>query len=701
MTMAQPDLDSFFSPRSIAVVGASATPAKIGARPLAYLIQKGYKGQVYPINPTRDEIQGCAAFPSLEAVRQPIDLAIFAVPAAKVETALDEAVAAGVRNIVLFSAGFAEIDAEGEQTQRCIVAKARSAGIRMLGPNCLGFMNIRNSVYATFSPVVATEAVSAGSVGIVSQSGAFGAYAYALASQRGVGVSTWVTTGNESDIQVAECIAWMARDPATKVIMAYMEGCKDGALLKSALSLAREAGKPVVVVKVGRTKLGAAAAASHTASLAGDDAAFEALFRQYGAWRARSVDEFFDVAHCLSISGIPSNPKVGLLTVSGGVGVLMADDAAEFGLDVSPLPRAAQDRIRARVPFAATLNPVDVTGQVVSDVELLELAAGEMLREGGYGSLVIFLAAAGLTAPMQAMQKQLARGLREQFPGRVVMFSTLIDTDHQRVLENLGCATFSDPSRAIRVLAALEFYRTQREKSAAETPAARNTVSLRPVFYNEADAMELLQAHGIPVVRRRRARSRSEAAAVARELGFPVVLKVLSPDITHKSDVGGVMLDLADEDAVAAAYDRLLAGVTTEVPDARIDGAMLAPMVRGVVECILGVHRDPVLGHIVMLGAGGTNVELLRDVAFRVVPLGLDEAQSMIGELKIAPLLHGFRGGPMADTKALEDAIVNLSKFAVAAGDTLESIDLNPFVVLPRGQGAAALDAVVLGRRTD
>lgn len=705
MTRTQERLDSFFSPRSIAVVGASATPGKIGAIPVTYQLDYGFEGELYPINPGRDEIQGRKAYATLSAVGKPIDLAIFAIPAAAVEASLDDAIAAGVKNIVMFSAGFAEIGAEGHAAQQRLLAKANAAGIRMIGPNCLGFMNIARNVYATFSPVVFSGRANAGTIGIVSQSGAFGAYAYAMARERGLGLSVWVTTGNEADIQVADCIAWMARDAQTKVIMAYIEGCQDGERLKEALALARDAGKPVVVVKVGRTTLGAAAAASHTASLAGDDAVFDALFKQYGAWRAHTVEDFFNIAYALSISGVPEKGKLGLLTVSGGVGVLMADDAADCGLDVAPMPQAAQDWLLAQVPFAAPRNPVDITGQVTSQLDLIETTARVMLRDGDYGSLLIFLAAAGLSDPMQALQKDVAKTLTAEFPGRTIMFSTLFSREHQRALDACGCASFHEPSGAIRVLAALEFFRLQRkmQKAQAEDTAlvmtkTRTRVAIPSGTRNEADSLALLREHGVPGVPIRVARNSGEAAEAARMLGFPVVMKILSADITHKSDIGGVALNLSDEAAVRAAYDRVMARAGEAAPSAYLDGVLLAPMVRGGVECILGVHRDPVMGPVVMFGMGGVNVELLNDVSFRVAPVSLNQAREMIMEVKLSPLLQGYRGAAPADIDALAQAIAGLSDLAIVAGDTLESIDVNPFVVLPAGQGGTALDAVVIGR---
>lgn len=691
-------LDSFLSPRSIAIVGASSKPNKIGAVPVKYLVEHGYSGEIYPVNPQASHIHGLPAFASLRAVRQPIDLAIFAIPASGVELALDEAIDAGVKNIVMFAAGFAEMGNEGEQAQRLFADRAKDAGIRVLGPNCLGFMNVAQSVYATFSPVVSTGLARSGKVGIVSQSGAFGAYAYAMARERDVGLSMWVTTGNESDIDVADCIAWMARDSATEVIMAYLEGCRDGAKLRDALELARAAGKPVVVVKVGRTELGAKAAASHTAALAGDDAAYETLFRQHGAWRARTIEEFFDIAHCLAVSGLPDNTEIGLLTVSGGVGVMMADDAAEAGLVVNELPARAQERIRALVPFASTHNPVDITGQVTAEPELLEATARIMLGEAGHGALLVFLAAFGSTPMMQEIQRSLAHDLRRDFPGRLLMFSALADSAQQRALQALGCLCFSDPARAIRVLAAASFFHAQEKRSRAMDAIVQPSVSLKSEPYNEADAMTLLADCGIPVVQFERARSRDEAVAYAHRVGFPLAMKVLSADLTHKSDIGGVVLNVADAHEAGAAFDRIQSAVGAAAPAARLDGVLLAPMVRGGVECILGVRRDPVLGALVMLGSGGVNVELMGDVVFRLAPVDHQQAHAMITELKIAPLFHGFRGAPPADVGALADAIVRVSQFALAAGEMLDSMELNPFMVLAEGQGAVALDAVLLTR---
>ncbi|WP_174543718.1 CoA-binding protein, partial [Variovorax boronicumulans] len=321
-------LSALFAPRAIAVVGASSNAQKIGGIPVDYQRRFGFEGALYPVNPNADRIQDLPAYPSLRAIGQPVDLAILAVPSALVDGALDDAIAAGVKGVVLFSSGFAEVGAEGAAAQARLGDKARAAGVRLVGPNCLGFMNIARHVYATFSPAPGVGRVMPGRIGLVSQSGAFGAYAYAMARARGVGLSLWATTGNEADVQVADCLAWLAQDPDTDVIMAYMEGCRDGPRLRAALALAQANGKPVVMVKVGRTALGAEAAASHTAALAGDDAVYDAVFRQYGVLRARNLTEFFDLAHSAAVAGRPRDRSIGLFTLSGGVGALMADEAS-------------------------------------------------------------------------------------------------------------------------------------------------------------------------------------------------------------------------------------------------------------------------------------------------------------------------------------------------------------------------------------
>ena len=688
-------LDRLFRPRSIAVIGASTNPAKIGGIPVAHLQRLGYTGAIHPVNPGAREVQGLACHANVRDIGAPVDLAILAVPMAAAEQALLDAAAAGVPSAVLFTSGYAEVGAAGHAAQQRLSAIARERGIRVLGPNCLGFMNLRENVYATFSPAPQAGRAPVGGIGLVSQSGAFGIYAYAMARERGMGLSYWVSTGNECDLEFADVVAWLARDADTKVILGYMEGCRDGAKLKAALRLAREAGKPVVITKVGRTASGAAAAASHTAALAGDDAVFDALLRQHGAIRTHTIDEFFNAGYALSGAVRPRSASVGIITLSGGVGALMADDAEEVGLDLPALPDTEQRRIVGRVPFAAPRNPVDITGQVTSEPELMNFAARTMLNSGCYGSLLGFFAAAGTSPTFFPHILDFARTIRAEYPEVPLVLCALFTPERRQALEELGCLVFTDPSAAVRATRVLAST-AEAAPSSTASRAAGASFALPAGALNEPDSLAVLQRAGVPVVAIECVQGADAAVAAARRIGFPVVLKIVSPDILHKSDVGGVRLGLGDDTAVRAAHDELLADVRRAAPEARIDGVLVAPMVPGGVECILGVQRDPTYGPVVMVGLGGVLVEVLRDVSLRLAPFDHAEAHAMIDELRGRRLLDAHRGRAPADVNALAAALVALSDLAVAAGERLESIDVNPFLV--RECGAVAVDAVVIGR---
>lgn len=691
-------LSALFAPRAIAVVGASSNAQKIGGIPVDYQRRFGFEGALYPVNPNADRIQDLPAYPSLRAIGQPVDLAILAVPSALVDGALDDAIAAGVKGVVLFSSGFAEVGAEGAAAQARLGDKARAAGVRLVGPNCLGFMNIARHVYATFSPAPGVGRVMPGRIGLVSQSGAFGAYAYAMARARGVGLSLWATTGNEADVQVADCLAWLAQDPDTDVIMAYMEGCRDGPRLRAALALAQANGKPVVMVKVGRTALGAEAAASHTAALAGDDAVYDAVFRQYGVLRARNLTEFFDLAHSAAVAGRPRDRSIGLFTLSGGVGALMADEASAQGLDARPLSEAAQDTLRRWVPFAAPRNPVDITGQVTNDMTLIDRTARVMLDDQGFASWMGFLAAAGASDAFWPVLRSLVTSLREAYPDTLLAVSTLLTPQRRAELEAMRCLVFADPSDGIRTIAALAGLKPTAAAVAAPV-STQAPLTLAPGTMSEPDALALLADAGVPVVAHRVVRSADEAAAAAEALGEAVVVKIVSADIPHKSDVGGVALGLRGAAQARAAFERTRDLALTARPEARLDGALVARMLTGGVECIAGVHRDPVFGPVLMFGLGGIHVETLRDVSLRALPITRDDALAMVRELRAFAILNGARGRPPVDLDSIADALCALADFAQRAGDSLDSAEINPLIARPQAEGGCvAVDALVVGR---
>ncbi len=692
---AREGLTSLFRPRSIAVIGASADPAKIGGKPIANLLEYGFTGLIHPVNPRHREIQGLPAHADIAAVPGEIDVAVLAIPAPGVLDALAACAARGVKAAVVFSSGFAETGAAGAAAQREMGALSRRTGMRILGPNCLGLINVAGRAVLTFGQAMIAGLPEPEGMSIVSQSGAFGTFTFVAATERGLPVDLWVSTGNEADVDFADCVDWLADDPQTRVIMGYMEGCRNGAALLRALAKARAAGKPVVVMKVGRSEAGAAAAQSHTAALAGADAIYDAAFRQSGVYRAATVDEFLDVGYACLIGNRPRGPKLGILTMSGGAGVLMADTAEAAGLDVRPEPEAAQAAMLDIVPFAGVRNPVDVTGQVAADPTLFRRFGEVMIAAGGYDAIVAFHGVAGLAEASGAAVLASWQALRARFPDLPLALAMRCLPALRRQIEALGIAVFDEPTRMVRAMAALAGFAAPNGHGSA--PPSHGTATLPAGNLSEAEATRLLADAGIAMAPHRVAASADAAVAAADTFGYPVVLKVASPDIIHKSDIGGVALDLPDAAAVREAFARVTQSARAALPGARLDGAVVAPMLRGGVEAVIGALDDPVFGPVVMVGLGGVFVEVLKDVAFRVAPIGVAEAHRMIGELRGKAMLHGLRGRPAADIDALAEALACLSVFAAAHGGGLITVEINPLLVRARGQGAIGLDAVMVG----
>ncbi len=692
-------LRPLFEPRSIAVIGASATSGKIGAAPIEFLQRGGFSGAIYPVSRTSTEIAGLRAYASVKDVDKPIDMAIFAVPAAQIPAAFEECAGKGVRSGVMFTSGFAESDAAGAAVQARLAESARRAGMRLLGPNCLGIANYRTGVFASFSPFFAQAPSEPGHMALVSQSGAFGGYAAMAAQDLGISFSYWMTTGNEADVDLADGLGFLAHDPQTRVILAYMEGCRNGPKLIQALEMCRQHRKPVVMLKVGRTEVGAAAAASHTASLAGADNVYDAIFSQYDVYRADSIDEWFDVGRAAAAGRLPKSNRIALVTASGGVGVFMADEAVARGLDVAPLGERAQAAIKQLVPFAGTRNPIDVTGQAVADIGLFEATIDAVAESNDYASFVGFHAGIGRSPAAGGRLQQAWARLSRRYPDTIIAVSGASTPELDRAYEAEGCLAFRDPGRAVRAVAALSRFSEAFGRGTRPAPAVQPApIELADGTLSETASLDLLDKAGIPVMPFAQVQSGDEAVAASERFGYPVALKIVSPDILHKSDIGGVALSLASATDVRRAHDAILARAKSAAPGARIEGCLVAPMIDGGVETIVGVQRDPVFGMIVMFGLGGLLVEVLRDVSFRAAPFDEQEALRMIAETKAATVLRGIRGAPPADVAALSVALSRLSVFAAANAGRIESIDINPFLVRPVGQGVCALDAVVVGR---
>lgn len=691
-------LRALVSPRSIAVIGASDDPTRIGGRPLGYMLRSGFDGPIWPVNPKRDTIQGLKAYASVADLPGAPDACIVAVPAAAVPETLEACVAKGAKAAVVFSSGFAEMGEEGRLAQDRIRSIAREGGLRVLGPNCLGVFNAHTGWVATFSSSVEHKLPTPGPVAVASQSGAYGSHAFALLRARGVDTGILITTGNEADVDLADAIGYLVRDETTRVIVAYAEGIRDGDVLRSALAEAAAAGKPVIFMKVGRSEIGAAAAASHTAALAGSDRVYDGLFAQYGVLRVSSTDQLLDAAYAASQGRFPAGNRLGIMTISGGVGVQMADAAEELDLAVPAMPEDAQARLKALLPYAAVRNPVDVTAQAFNDLSLIGTYLQSMLEEGGYDVVVAFFT---VVAGSRAIADKLIETLteaREAFPDRSIILSLVATPDIVAKYQAAGYPVYEDPTRAVAAAAALmgfgRFFARSAEPAPPAVPTGAPQVPAKMLA--EHTAADLLEAWGVPFVARRLVNSQREAADAAKALGGKVVLKIASADIQHKTEVGGVIVGVHGDEAVRHAYETLVERVPLARPDAVIEGVIVAAMAPAGVEAVIGVQRDPVFGPVVMVGLGGVLVEVLEDVSFRLAPFGVDEARRMIAELKGAKIFAGVRGAPPADVEALAELLARVSVFAAAEADRIESVDLNPVRVLPEGQGVVALDALIV-----
>ncbi len=687
-------LTPLLAPRSIAVLGASSDPTRIGGRPIAYMRAQNFPGALYPVNPNRAEIQGLKAYPSVADLPETPDVAIVAVPAELAAPAIGDLAAKGCKAVVMFTAGFAEMDEAGAAAQAAMVATARAAGMRILGPNCLGVFDARTSYYATFSSSFDSGWPVLGRIGIASQSGAYGTHLYTLARNRGIGASLCVMTGNEGDVTVGECIGWLAENPDTDVIAVYAEGIRESAGLIAALQAAKDARKPVVMQKVGRSELGGKAAKSHTASIAGDDAVTEAVMAEFGVYRARNSEEMLDIAHTATRKIYPAGNTLGVITVSGGAGVLISDVAEGLGLAMPEMPMDAQQKLRALVPFCAPRNPVDATAQVSNDVTLVKTFTESMVRDGGYTSVLGFFSMTASSRRWQSIREQLNM-VKVENPGRLYVLSVIVPPAGRDELEADGWVVHEDPTRAVTAIDAMGRFGAAFAAPAVAPAPVLAPVTLPAATPSEAEAKALLAASGIASAPEAACAMVEQAVAAAERFGFPVVMKILSPDILHKSEIGGVLLDVGDVKAVREGFSLLLHRARSAAPAARIEGVLVAKQLKGGVECILGIHRDPVFGPMAMFGLGGIFVEVMKDVVFHRCPFGEDVAEAMIRSIKGAPLLLGARGRPPVDIKALAAMLSRLSGFAVAAGDRLQSIDLNPVFAMPDGQGAFAADAVI------
>lgn len=698
MTVTQPTetkLSRLLNPQSVAVIGASDDPSRIGGKPIAYMLKQGYAGKILPVNPKRETVQGLMAYPNVQALPETPDVAIVAVPAAAALETITALAERGAGGALLFSAGFAEMSEQGAQLQDEMARVANAHGMRLLGPNSLGLLNPQVHFYGTFATGLELGFPTPGNVAIVSQSGAYGAHLMTVAVANGIGLSAVVMTGNEADLTLGDMVEMVVEDPNTDVIALYSEGVRRPDVLTAALEKARLARKPVVMMKVGRSAVGGAAAQSHTASIAGDDRVFAAVMAELGVLRVDTTEQMLDVARLAKRGIYPADNTLGVITVSGGAGVIISDAAEACGLPMPAMPIEAQKALTDLLPYAAPRNPVDVTAQFLNDMSLARTFTESVVRDGGYQSILgFFTYTASAASTGQRLRAEL-KHVRAQFPERLFVLSAIGTPAQMQEYEADGYTIFEDPSRAVKAISAMGHFGRAFARPARAAPPTIGQVALPANTPSEAQAKVMLAAHGIQSAPEVVCQTVDEAVRVAAQMGGTVVMKIVSPDILHKSEIGGVLLDIKGEAAVREGFDTLLSRARQAVPSASLQGVLVAKQLKGGVECLLGIHRDPVFGPMAVFGLGGIFVEVLQDVVLHRCPFGQDVAEEMIRSIKGAPLLLGARGRPVADIKALAKALSRLSVFANEAGPRLLSIDLNPVFAMPQGQGVFAADAVM------
>ena len=703
------DFGAFFKPRSIAVIGASQDMASISGQPIAHLLAKSWSGVILPVNPRYAEVAGYRCYPAVESLPMTPDVAVVAVGAKYVVDVITALGTLGCRFAVILSSGFAEAGVAGAEAQRDLARVARSFGMQVIGPNCQGYMNISDAIHVGFgAPYGLTY--PPGMLSLTSQSGAFGNSIVMLASAEGVGFRHYVSTGNESVTTSLDFMEAMIDDPGTRVIAGYVEGFQDAHRLLGVGRRALAAAKPVLIWKVGGSEAGARAAASHTANLGGATMLYRAAFRQSGIVEVNDIGDLADCAKALLPGVWPKGNRLAIVTISGGAGIAMADRAVELGLVLPPLAPETSAALKQVLPaFAAIGNPLDVTASIFNDASLLATTLKQLASDSNVDMIALALAAASGTLALE-LANEVVRLSRELALPVFVAWNA--DPAGNRaayeILDNAAIPRYQSPVRCARGIGALWAFTEARNRAAREasetpwvlnSPAAQETLRDCAADLTEFEAKKVLAAYGIRVTREFLAVDADDAMRLARSIGLPVVMKIQSSDIPHKTEAGGVRVGVPDDSAVATAFAEIVASARAYSPQAAIDGVLVQEMVSGGTELIVGIVNDPVFGPAIMVGLGGVFAEVFNDTSFRLAPITRSEAASMLTELKAFPVLDGARGRPKADIEAVIETLLRLSALAVDLRDDLAELDVNPLVVLPAGQGVFALDALIKPRR--
>jgi acyl-CoA synthetase (NDP forming) len=703
-TEAQLDLTRFLNPRGVAIVGASNDLTRIGGQPIRLLTEYGYKGKVYPVNPKYTGIHGLQCYPNVGAVPQPCDVALIALAAPHVPGVIEECGRAGIPFALVLSAGFSEVGENGEALQAKLVQAAKSSGVRVNGPNCLGMLNLNDGVRNGFGGTLMLNTLKPGPIAMVTQSGGFGFGVVAIAAHHGVGMSYAISTGNEADLTALDWLAATIELPDVEVAVAFLEGISDGRRLLGIGQRALELGKPILVWKVGNTDIGRQAAASHTARLTAGYELYRAAFRLGGFIEVRDIDDLVDICKVLHARKLPRGNRVAVITPSGGAGVLLADRCVEEGLTLPPLSDATVTKLREYVAaFATVANPVDVTPQGYNDnYASYNRLIGDVLADPNIDQ-VILRAPRGSAATIWA--KNFVEMVRDIDKPVVLNWPTSPDdnADVVEFLEANRVPVVMAPGRTVHALAAVnEYARRKRAFDAARGRASTRVVDAQKLelparagTLGEHRSKALLQAYGIPVVREVLLSAGDVEKLTRAPLPFPLAVKIESADIPHKTEAGVVRLAIGDLASLKRAAREVLQAAREYNANARIDGVLVQEMATGL-EVIVGAVNDRFFGPVVAFGLGGVFTELLKDVTYRFAPFDVDAAKEMIGEIRGAALFNGYRGGPALDVDALADTLSRVSLLIADHADRIAEIDVNPLFVRPAGEGVVAADALVV-----
>lgn len=689
-------LETLLYPKAIAVIGASRNPEKVGYALLANLVHSGYKGAIVPVNPEAGEILGVRCYRSLEEYKGTVDLGIVVVPGKYVKDAIQSSINAGAKSIIVITAGFREVSAKGAEVEQELVELCRAHGVRMVGPNCLGVLNTDHQMNATFAPSLP----SPGRISVISQSGALCVAILDWAAHQKLGLGKVISFGNKADLNEVDFIQALATDKQTNVIAGYLESIKEG---NKFLRVAEEAAgtKPVIILKVGITQAGAKAASSHTGSLAGADIAYGAAFRRAGVVRAENFEALFDYAMAFSMQPLPNSDRLGIITNAGGPGIMAADAAETLGLKMVSLTPANEARLRAVLPSAAAVgNPVDVIGDADPDryVKTFEILQDDEKID----SIIVVSTPQNMTRPLELAEKLAAAHKGKKPLLTAFMGGQEVAAAKDRLMA-LGIPNYPAPDRAVAALKAMCEYSAWRGRAArvvTRFPVNHRRVARVIQVQNrsgasqiaEIESKEILRAYGFNVLEGHLARTGDEAVDIAERIGYPVVLKISSPDIIHKSDFGGVRINLANAEQVRDAFDLMVVRIQRRAPKAHVRGVFVEKMGERGREVILGMTRDPQFGPMLMFGLGGIFVEVMKDVTFHLAPITADEAMQMLKGTRSYALLQGARGQAPVDLDAIAGALQRISQLATDYPQIME-LDINPFIVGPLGMQPYVADA--------